>query len=332
MPLKRKRHSLGARPLTEIQLSGSLLELAFKVWETRETIKKPFDVYKLYASITGSDHKIQAGSSSLSHYFACLAMLAKKSGLKIKIQDFECVPYTTMVNARYNYINQGMPITCPRLKFTLSNDAERNNMTIEDYHITRMQAARIRFSTGKTFDVMHRVYLNVKNNKAVKVMTYVVFDIILKIEGVRSAKIGIGNFSDTIVIYTKNRLVSNKVVFQLQKYQLSHGVGSFRDELPAMTKRHMPGVSSGAQPPDIHFEQRLALPKSVYQSFGGFRSDLIYQALKDSTENYDFFELIVKYFRDAGIDANDPSIQSNFQHLEQQARINLLSNLMANHW
>ncbi|MCK5818274.1 MAG: hypothetical protein KAH18_03280 [Psychromonas sp.] len=334
MPIKRRRYTLGSRPLTEIPLSGSLLNLSFKVWETRRTIKKPFDIYKLYSSITGTgtDHEILPNSSVLSHYFACIGMLAKESGLKIKIQDLESISYTTMVNARYNYIKHKMPITCPRLIFAISRDAERNHMSIENYHLIVMQTANIRLSTRATFNVMHHVYINVSANKCIQVLKYVVFNIIKKIEGVRSVKFRLENLSDKIIIYTKNITVAHNVVYELKKYQQLHGVNNFHDKIPYMAMRHIPGVGTGAQPPNIHFEQRQPFPTTHARSFGSFRADLIYRALKNSTESYDFFELIVKYFKDAGIDANDPSIQTSFQQLESQARINLVQSLLPQSW
>jgi hypothetical protein len=54
------------------------------------------------------------------------------------------------------------------------------------------------------------------------------------------------------------------------------------------------------------------LPAESKQSFGLLRADLIYDALQNSTGCSDFFELIVKYFREAGIDAKQPAIHFAF--------------------
>jgi small-conductance mechanosensitive channel len=40
--------------------------------------------------------------------------------------------------------------------------------------------------------------------------------------------------------------------------------------------------------------------------------DLIYNALNNSTGCSDFYELIVKYFREAGIDASQPAVQVHY--------------------
>ncbi|MCK5820100.1 MAG: hypothetical protein KAH18_12885 [Psychromonas sp.] len=332
MLLPKRSQSLRSRPLSEIPLSGSLLNLAWKVWENRITIKGYYDVYKLYSSLDRCRHSVMANSIGFTFYLSNLNRLAQMWRPSPTFQAFASIPFSDMVIARQNYLKHNIPISSHRLKLALSSQAKLKNMTIEDYLTVMMQSNRVFFKTGESYTAMHRVYLNVKPKEAVKVMTYVVLKIMDRTEGVKSAKIGIGNYTDTIVIYTKNIKIALKVIDKLKKYQQHYGVSAFIDKLPYMLKRHMLGVGSGDAPPDIHFCDREPLPRSDHHSFGNFRSDLIYKALRDSTESIDFFELIVKNFKDAGIDANDPSIQTRFQELEQQSILNLMQKHMPYNW
>lgn len=332
MPLLKRSHSLGSRPLSEIPLSGSLLNLAWKVWENRMTIESYYDVYNLYSSLDRCRHSVMANSMGFTFYLSNLNRLAEMWRPSPTFQGFKSIPFSDMVIARQNYLRHNIPISSHRLKLSLSSQAKLKNMTIEDYLTVMMQSNRFFFKTGESYAAMHRVYLNVRPKEAVKVMTYVVLKIIDRTEGVKSAKIGVENYTDTIVIYTKNISIALKVIDKLKKYQQHYGVSAFIDKLPHMLKRHMLGVGSGAKPPEIHFCGRNPLPGSHYHSFGNFRSDLIYKALKDSTESFDFFELIVKNFKDAGIDANDPAIQTRFQDLEQQSILNLIQKYMPDNW
>jgi len=76
-----------------------------------------------------------------------------------------------------------------------------------------------------------------------------------------------------------------------------------------MTHSHIYGVATGDEPPLFAMQEGEMRPILKCKSFGRFRAQLIYNALKDSTDKDGFFKLIVKYFRVAGIDANQPSVQ-----------------------
>jgi hypothetical protein len=98
-----------------------------------------------------------------------------------------------------------------------------------------------------------------------------------------------------------------------------------------MTKSQLYGVATASEPPHVTMKKGQLLPANniAPPSFGAFRADLIYNALKDSTESYDFYELIVKYFRNAGIDANDPAIQIRYRSCLIEAQMNLADQVIS---
>ncbi|MCK5819946.1 MAG: hypothetical protein KAH18_12060 [Psychromonas sp.] len=63
-----------------------------------------------------------------------------------------------------------------------------------------------------------------------------------------------------------------------------------------------------------------------------FKVTWVYKASKDSNGCVEFYELIVKHFRDAGLNTNNPSHQNNFKHPQYQEMRNMAEDSMNEHW
>jgi hypothetical protein len=115
-----------------------------------------------------------------------------------------------------------------------------------------------------------------------------------------------------MVIYTSSIAATNKALEKIQEYQNNNGVSGFGPEIPIMTEAQMYGVATASEPPQVIMIKGQLQPAQRKQSFGSLRADLIYNALQDSTGCSEFYELIVKYFRAAGIDASQPAVQVRY--------------------
>lgn len=332
MTFRPRSHSTPSRPLSNIPLSGSLLKLASEVWEQRYNVNNAYYIYRLYARVEEPRPEIYGRSVEISMRIHKLYMLGIKRNEQPQVQCLETFPFGQLHDARLNYLKYGDLIEDHQLLITLTPLANAASLTVENYLTGLLEHTFYHFFSdhSRTIKTKHRVILSVKPHKIIKIITHVVYNIIEQIKGVREAKIGLSNRLDSIIIYTENNTATNQVLDLLRDYQNKIGTSAFRQNLPSMTKIIMRGVATADDPPQINLVNHQPMP--IIQSFGTLRADLIYKALKDSNGSSEFFELIVKYFQYAGIDANDPSRQSLFQHLESQAQKNLAEALLANHW
>ncbi|MCK5819945.1 MAG: hypothetical protein KAH18_12055 [Psychromonas sp.] len=334
-PLTR-RHSTGARMLTDIPLSGSLLKLATKIWEDQDTITTSSKIYDMYNRQSLPNPLTIGGDSALSNYYFSIHNMAllwgKKNEKVIFLHNWKEIPFVTILAARSSYLNDGTLINNPQLKLVLSPLARRYNITIEDYLISMMKRIFISFAVKCHRNINYRVYVNVNANEAIKIMSFILFYIVDKIDGIPLAKIGLSDRTDMIIIYTNSLRIADEVVKKLKELQDKFGTDAFRDQIPLMTSPQIQGIAIGAEPPQIYMADRLPLPSPEKHGFGHFRSDLIFQALNDSKGSPEFFELIVKYFRDAGLDASDPAIQTRFYQLQWEAQRNLATDLLTKTW
>ncbi len=318
MTLRPRSNSVGARPLSSIPLSSSLLKLAAEVWDKRGSIEHRDDIYDLYNGIEPTNFSTYARMHGLTGFFRGILFLGIEMNTDIFLQDFQTVPLEYLVTARENYVGMHLPIVNAVVKIRLAECAKRHGLSNEDYLVDRMSMSFFCLTANIRCSVTHRVYLNVNNssNKDLKsslhILNYVIREIMYKINGVDSAKITAVNRVDSMIIYTSSIDVSNKVIAKIQEYQNKNGVSGFNPEIPMMTEAQMYGVATASESPDITIINGQLLPSILRQSFGSLRADLIYDALKNATGCSDFYELIVKYFREAGVDAKQPAIHFAF--------------------
>jgi len=325
MPLIPQKKTEGARaltpppltepPLTEPPLSGTLLELATKVWAQRMTISSDDDVYDLYADKGMEPDPTPIRTLALTQFFRSLLLLGQELNIESRMQDYPGIPLRYLVRAREDYVRLGSPIRNVMVKSSVKASANRFGMTPENYLVDFMEHSFCFFFSKDKGKIRHRVYLHAKTRhsedlkSALHLFDYVCREIVTKIKGVCSAKITANVRMDSILIFTSSMEASNLVIAKIQEYQKIHGVSGFDPEIPPMTHSHIYGVATGDEPPLFAMQEGKMLPTRKPNSFGGFRAELIYNALKDSTDKDDFFKLIVEYFRVAGIDVNQPSVQ-----------------------
>jgi len=316
IPLKRKRaRALTPPPLTEPPLSGSLLELATKVWAQRMTISSDVDVYNIYADKGMEPDPTPIRTLALTQFFQSLLLLGEELNIRSRVQHYPRVPLRYLVSAREDYVRLGSPISNVMVKSSVEAMANRFGMTPENYLVDFMEHCFYFFFSKDKCKIRHRVYLDAKTRysedlkSALHLFDYVCREIVTKIKGVCSAKITSNVRIDSILIYTSSMDASNLVIAKIQKYQKIHGVSGFDPEIPPMTQPKMYGVATGDEPPMFAMQEGEMRPIKKSKSFGRFRAQLIYNALRDSRDRDGFFKLIVEYFRVAGIDANQPSVQ-----------------------
>ena len=321
MTLIPQKKTEGARaltppPLTEPPLSGKLLELATKVWAQRMTILSDSDVYNIYADKGMEPDPTPIRTLALTQFFRGLLLLGEELNIVSRVRKYRSVPLQYFVSAREDYVQFGSRISNVMLESSIEARANRLGLEPEDYLMDFMEHCFYVFYSKDKCKIRHRVYLHAKTRYsedlklALHLFDYVCREIVTKIEGIHSAKITTNVRVDSIVIYMDSMDASNLVIAKIQEYQNINGVSSFDSEIPPMTQPKMYGVSTGDQPPLFAMEEGKMLPTRKVNSFGGFRAELIYNALKDSTDKDDFFKRIVEYFRVAGIDVNQPSVQS----------------------
>jgi len=321
MTLIPQKKTEGARaltptPLTAPPLSGSLLELATKVWAQRMTISTEVDVYTIYTEKGMSPPRTSIRTLALTQFFHGLLLLGEELNIVSRVRKYRSVPLQYLVSAREDYVRLGSPITNMMVKTSVEASANRRGMTPEDYLVDFMEHCFYVFYSKDSGNIRYRVYLHAKTREsedlksALHLFDYVCREIVTKIKGICSAKISVNVRLDSILIYTSSMDVSNLVIAKIQEYQNINGVSGFEPEIPPMTQPHIYGVSTGDEPPLFAMQEGEMRPILKSKSFGRFRAQLIYNALKDSTDSDGFFKLIVEYFRVAGIDANQPSVQS----------------------
>ena len=327
MTLRPRSNSVGARPLSAIPLSSSLLKLATEVWDKRAEIKDCYDIYDLYSGIDTPNPNLYARTQQITEFFSKLSFLGIETNTGPSMQEFTSIPFEQLVLARKQYVNYEIPISNSFVRMKIVAYTEfigRSDVSPEHYLLFLMEA--VGFFTFKNYDnsslrmakTKHRVYLNVKVScheeiiSAIDIISYAVREIMGKINGISSVKITVSGRRDSMVIYTSSIAATNKALEKIQEYQNNNGVSGFGPEIPIMTEAQMYGVATASEPPQVIMIKGQLQPTESKESFGSLRADLIYNALQDSTGCSDFYELIVKYFRAAGIDASQPAVQVHY--------------------
>jgi hypothetical protein len=174
-----------------------------------------------------------------------------------------------------------------------------------------------------------RVYLNVKRPYRVFVFEAVLGPLYrYKFEGLVSAKLAgpVGDDrADNIVVYTRDKTSSDRVVDALWTYQRKGFTYCFGGETPLVTSkvRGLIGVSTGREPPldrmQLTSSGRIITRYAGAQSFGSTRADMIAQAMVYVEKNpagffarnkTKFKEKVAELFRRAGINPDSPAEQA----------------------
>jgi hypothetical protein len=187
-----------------------------------------------------------------------------------------------------------------------------------------------------------RVYLNVKRFYRVSVFKHVLGPLYCgseEFDGLVSAKLKgpmDDDRADNIVVYTKDKASSDRVVKAVKDFQAEGYKYCFGAETPRTTSKvpDLIGVSTGTEPPRERIELtssgRFFTRSTSAQSFGSTRAKMIAQAMvyvdkhpaglfaSDKTK---FKETVAKLFRKAGINPDNPAEQ-NYNPSPSLKRIN----------
>ncbi|HSG82058.1 MAG TPA: T3SS effector HopA1 family protein, partial [Gemmatimonadota bacterium] len=252
--MRPRSHSMGPRPLSAVPLAGPLRVFAQQVWAQRQNIRSANDVYRLYGAVSQQNQLTHGGASADTMYLDRLYSLGLVRG-QPSVQGYESFEFGALLAARRDYLEGGTLIPPGQLLNQIQPEAAQYRITPENYLVIELAETFYHYVSSNRCPVKERVYLNVRANVATDIMKYVVTEFVDKMAGVDEAKIagpqGVADRADTIVIYTSNKAASDQVVAQLREYQNQHGTGAFLSELPAMTARQLPGVSTGAEPASV---------------------------------------------------------------------------------
>lgn len=183
----------------------------------------------------------------------------------------------------------------------------------------------------------HRIYINCKTDCRGDVFKSIFVDYgAWGVRGLSSAKVsshGNGRV-DTIVIYCESERSSNEALDCIQRYHQT-AKRNFLAALPKLITpaRELTGVGTAMEPPSVQIVSTGGkfYQKSVGQSFGAYRSEMIFMALERTRFSVDdqseeqrkqaFKRRVEKYFRQAGIDPDKPALQGEVKSLPDLSSI-----------
>lgn len=170
-----------------------------------------------------------------------------------------------------------------------------------------------------------RIYLNTKRETRATVFATLLAETFTgkgRVDGISNAKLAgpiDSNRADSILFYLEDGDDVQAVLDAISKFQKGRGgAGCFHSSVPKLTTpvKGLKGVSRAQEPPSyyIYFdrEKKTWRGYQLNQSFGFYRSCLIFEALKESHESKDkadFFKNAEAFFRAGGIDPDKPSLQ-----------------------
>jgi hypothetical protein len=177
-----------------------------------------------------------------------------------------------------------------------------------------------------------RIYMNLALNGRGRHFREIV-ELVYGHAGFRSAKVILTDEdprNDTALLYLAGQAAVDFALDAIARYQATHRT-AFRPALPKLTAAAggLTGVGRGMEPPDFALIRRRGnyYKRTGAMSFGYWRAALIFMALdrtiwqrdgQDDSQRLKAFERrTLKYFRAAGIDPNNPSVQVNPKSLQE---------------
>lgn len=205
----------------------------------------------------------------------------------------------------------------------------------------------IHYTPGKVSSASYRIYINCKMHVCGEVFTKILVDHgLFAVPGLYSAKVatpGGATRADVIVIYMENESGLGKALDCVQSYHAT-AKGNFNSAMPKLItpSRGLQGVGTAMEPPSLRIVSTGGqfYRKKVAQSFGAYRSELIFMALErtrypvppqtDEQRKGAFKRRVEKYFRRAGIDPDNPALQRKVDDLPKLSSIENWSAMVDN--
>lgn len=218
------------------------------------------------------------------------------------------------------------------LEFDLSGDEDHPAICVKTPYSIIADFIHVRHKTnfGKAMD--QRIYLNLAGDGRGEHFEAIV-DTVYEHDGFRSAKVscpGSAPRNDTALLYMADENAVKFALDRLGEFQKTRPA-AFLPGLPRLTSPvdGLTGVGRGMEPPKyaVIREGGRYYKKRSGMSFGLWRSALIFMALdrtywtragESDTQRRDGFKRrAAKYFRAAGIDPDNPSVQTNPDNLPE---------------
>lgn len=184
----------------------------------------------------------------------------------------------------------------------------------------------------------HRIYINCKPEVRGEVFKGILSDHrMFRVPGLANAKLSTpddGGRTDTIVIYTEGAAANEAALDCIEAYHRT-AKRHFSGILPKLVTpaRGLKGVGTAMEPPSLRLVSTGGkfYKQSVAQSFGAYRSELIFMALERTRlsvppqtkeqRKQAFKRRVEKYFRRAGIDPDNPALQGDVAKLPSLSTI-----------
>lgn len=203
--------------------------------------------------------------------------------------------------------------------------------------LSELRSKFFHYAPGNSVVAQYRIYINCKPEVRGEVFKSILLDCgLAAVRGVYSAKVSSpddGGRVDTIVIYVASGF-ADAALDCVERYH-TNARGHFGSALPKLVApaRGLQGVGTAMEPPGLRIVSTGGrfYQKSVAQSFGAYRSELIFMALERTRFSVPpqsviqrkaaFKKRVEKYFRKAGIDPANPALQGAVDNLPDLALI-----------
>lgn len=281
-------------------------------------------IYKMYTKGDAAGSGASGDSAGIPELLRDLSKLVDRRQAACVIQDSHW--HTVSADDLDHLANGGA------VEFDLQDDEEHPNICVKTSESIIADFIHIRHRTnfGKAMD--QRIYLNLAGDGRGGHFAAIV-DAVYDHDGFRSAKVscpGSAPRNDTALLYMADERAVTFALDRLRALQKATPA-AFLPGLPRLTSPvdGMTGVGRGMEPPKyvVVREGGRYYKKRSGMSFGLWRSALIFMALdrtywtrpgQNDSERCDAFKRrAVKYFRAAGIDPDNPSVQTNPDNLPE---------------
>lgn len=283
-------------------------------------------IYKMYTKGETTGSGASGDSAGMPEFLRDLSKLVEKRQAACIIQDRHW--HSVSADHLDHLANGGS------LQFHLRGNDANANICVKTSESIVHDFIHVRHKTnfGKPMD--QRIYLNLAGDGRGGHFAAIV-DAVYDHDGFRSAKVscpGSSPRNDTALLYLADEKAVTFALDRLGAFQKAKSA-AFLPGLPRLTSPvdGLTGVGRGMEPPKyvVVREGGQYYKKSSSMSFGLWRSALIFMALdrtywtrpgqSDSDRRDGFKRRAVKYFCAAGIDPDNPSVQTNPDNLPEYA-------------
>jgi hypothetical protein len=279
-------------------------------------------IYSMYTKGDAAGSGASGDSSGISEFLRDLAKIVEKRQARCLIQD----PHWHRVEADdLTFLANG-----GSLEFDLPGDEDNPDICVKTKEAIISDFIHLRHKTNFDKAMDQRIYLNLAADGRGAHFAAIV-DAVYDHEGFRSSKVscpGSAPRNDTALIYMADEAAVKFALERLNEFQKSKPA-AFLPGLPRLTSpvAGLTGVGRGMEPPKyvVIRQSGKYYKKRSGMSFGLWRSALIFMALdrtywtregqSDSQRCTAFKRRAAKYFRAAGIDPDNPSVQTNPDNL-----------------